>query len=263
MGPEAVAGLRVALATLILWPVALWWRQVPSVRGRWALWLLLGLTNSALPFWLYSVAAQHIAGGLMSILNATTPLWSATIAWLWLGDRLNRSRVLGLGLGLMGVIWLAADRVGVRSGAQGAEVAWSIGACLLATFCYGWAANLTKRFMQGQPALGLAMGSQAAATLLLILPTLTHWPDTAAPAVTWGALAALGFLCTGVAYLLYFRLITQLGAAKATSVTFLIPVFAVIWGAVFLGERIDAVMLGASSVILLGTSLAVGLWRIR
>lgn len=258
-GPLALAGLRVAGASLLLLPVLLSRGEWPALRQHWRRIALVGLTNSAIPFVCYGVAALAITGGLSSIFNATTPLWGALIGWWWLGDRPTKHKALGLALGFGGVLWLAGGHASFKPGEHGVSPALAVAACLLATLMYGFSANFTKRHLQGIPSMALAAGSQLSAAAVLVPLALWAWPTTPPAASSWLAVAALAFACTGVAYILYFRLIAHVGASQAMSVTFLIPAFAVLWGALFLGEAITPVMVAACGVILLGTALVTGL----
>ncbi|MBQ0943857.1 EamA family transporter [Ideonella sp. 4Y16] len=258
-GPLALAGLRVAGASLLLLPVLLSRGEWPALRQHWRRIALVGLTNSAIPFVCYGVAALAITGGLSSIFNATTPLWGALIGWWWLGDRPTKHKALGLALGFGGVLWLAGGHASFKPGEHGVSPALAVAACLLATLMYGFSANFTKRHLQGIPSMALAAGSQLSAAAVLVPLALWAWPTTPPAASSWLAVAALAFACTGVAYILYFRLIAHVGASQAMSVTFLIPAFAVLWGTLFLGEAITPVMVAACGVILLGTALVTGL----
>ena len=264
-GPVTLSGLRVGLATLVLLPLLFWRGQAAALRAHWRPIAFVGVVNSALPFVLFSLAALAINAGLSSIFNATAPLWGALIAWFWLGDRLTRARVVGLALGFAGVLWLAWDTASFKPGEHGVSAAVAIAACLGATLCYGFAANYTKRKLSGVASLAVATGSQLAATLALALPALRWWPATPPSATAWASVAGLALLCTAVAYLLYFRLIDRLGAARAITVTFLLPVFGSAWGAIFLGERLTPAMLLGCAVILLGTALTTGVlrWPVR
>jgi drug/metabolite transporter (DMT)-like permease len=134
----------------------------------------------------------------------------------------------------------------------------AIAACLLATLCYGLSANYIKRALTGVPPLAVAAGSQSAAALMLALPAVWLWPAAMPGAAAWWSMAALAFVCTGLALLMFFRLIVRLGPARAITVTFLIPVFGVLWGAMFLGEAITGTMLAGCGVILIGTALVTG-----
>jgi drug/metabolite transporter (DMT)-like permease len=260
-GPVTLSALRVGIATLVLLPLLFWRGQAAVLRAHWRAIAVVGVVNSALPFVLFSIAALAINAGLSSIFNATAPLWGALIAWFWLGDRLTRVRVVGLALGFAGVLWLAWDTASFKPGEHGVSAAVAIAACLGATLCYGFAATYTKRNLSGVASLAVATGSQLAATLALALPALWWWPAAAPSATAWASVAGLALLCTAVAYLLYFRLIDRLGAARAITVTFLIPVFGTAWGAIFLGERLTPAMLFGCAVILLGTALTTGVLK--
>ena len=258
-GPLALTALRVAGATLCLLPLVLWHGHIGALRTHWKAIAVVGLFNSALPFVLFGIAALAINAGLSSIFNATAPLWGALVAWLWLSDKLSASRVLGLLIGFVGVVFLAWDKASFKPGEHGVSAGLAIGACLLATLCYGFAANYTKQRLAGVPPLAVAAGSQAAASVVLLVPALGHLPRSLPSATAWGSVVVLAVLCTAVAYLLYFRLIAHVGAARAITVTYLIPVFAVLWGALWLREEITLSMAAGCAVILVGTALASGL----
>lgn len=257
-GPLPTAGLRVLLATLFLWPLLLHRGEWPQLRRHWRPVLLAGLINSAIPFALFAWAVMHIATGLTSILNATVPLFGALVAWLWLGDRIHRLRWLGLALGFVGVA-LLAWRAPAGMGLQGGQAGWAIAACLLASTCYAVAASFARRYLAGIPPLTTATGSLLGATLGLALPTWWAWPAHMPSLGAWAAIAAIAVLCTGIAYILYFRLIAHAGPSRALAVTFLAPVFAVVYGAVFLGEAVTPWMLGCGAIIVCGTMLSTGL----
>lgn len=261
-GPLAMAGLRVTLAALFLWPIMLHQGHWPALRRQWRPILFAGVINSAIPFALFAWAVLHIATGLTSILNATVPLFGALIAWAWLGDRIDRLRWAGLALGFVGVAllaWRAPASVGARSD----DAAWAIGACLLASVCYGLAASYARRYLAGVPPLATAAGSQLGASLGLALPTVWFWPAQMPGFQAWAAVAAIAVLCTGIAYILYFRLIVHAGPSRALAVTFITPVFAVLYGVLFLHERITLWMVGCALVIVCGTMLSTGLLRRR
>lgn len=257
-GPIALSMLRVGGAALFLLPLLAWQRQTVTLRAHWRALAVVGIVNSVFPFVLFSIAALALNAGLSSIFNATAPLWGAVIGALWLKDRLTPSRLLGLAIGFAGVLFLAWDKASFKPGEHGISAGLAILACLLATLCYGFGANYTKRKLQGTPPLAVAAGSQLAATLALAVPGLWLWPTQAPSATAWGAVAGLAFLATGVAYLLYFRLIAHVGPARAISVTYLIPLFGVLWGALFLGEAVTPAMFVGGAIILAGTALVTG-----
>lgn len=262
-GVVGTAAVRVAIATALLAPLMLAKGHGAVFRRHWWKVCLVGILNSALPFMLFAFALLSITTGLSAILNATVPLFGALVAWVWLKDRPSGSRVLGLLVGFTGVAALAWDKASFRpDAATGIAPAWAVLACLVATVCYAIAASATKRFLSGLPPLVTATGSQLGATLALALPAFllrpAHMPGTQA----WLALLVLGVLCTGIAYILYFRLIEQAGPSRALAVTFAIPVFAIFYGALFLGEQVTAWMLMWGTVVLFGTALSTGLLKI-
>lgn len=260
-GPWALALVRVAGAAVLLLGLLAWRGQWHTLRPAGPVLWAVGTVNTALPFVLYGVAALALGAGLMSVFNATAPLWAALIAWAWLGERPTALRSAGLALGLAGVVGLTLGKADPTPGLLGVSAGWGIAACLGATLMYGWGANLVRRHAAGIPALTLAAGSQATATALLLVPGLWAWPATIPGAAAWAAAAMLSLACTGLAYLMYFRLIARVGPTRAISVTFLIPVFAALWGALFLGEMPTGTMLAGGGVILLGTALATGVLR--
>jgi drug/metabolite transporter (DMT)-like permease len=270
-GALPTAALRVAIASLFLLPLLLMRGHGPQLRQHWKAVFLVGLLNSGIPFACFAFALLYLTTGLSSILNATVPLFGALVAWLWLRDRPNGSRILGLVIGFAGVALLASDKAGLKAGSAGVAAGWmeiwgptlAIAACLLATLCYGISASYTKRYLGGLPSLVTATGSQLGATLGLALPALLFWPARPPGLTAWLALLFVGVACTGIAYVLYFRLIETAGPARALTVTFVVPVFALFYGSVFLGERITPWMIACGAVILLGTSLSTGLLKLR
>lgn len=261
-GFVATAFLRVTIAAAFLLPLLLWRGLGPVLRRHgWKIGLV-GLLNSGIPFMLFSFALLSITTGLSAILNATVPLFGALVAWWWLKDGLTGSRVLGLVIGLAGVAMLAWDKASFRPDASGFAPGWAVIACLVACVCYAFAASATKRYLTGLPPLVTATGSQLGAAAGLAIPAAFAWPQQAPGAQAWLALAAVGILCTGVAYILYFRLIEQAGPARALAVTFVVPVFAILYGALFLSEAVTAWMVVCGVVIVCGTALSTGLLKL-
>ena len=260
-GPIALVFVRVAGAAALLLPMLLLRGHGAVLRQHWRAIALVGIINSALPFLGFAVAALVLSAGLMGIFNATAPIWTALIAWAWLGERPAKARALGLALGLAGAVGLAWSRAEVKVGVAGISPALGLAACLLASVCYGIAANYSRRRLVGVPPMATAAGSQLSAALILALPAWWAWPAEAPGAAAWGSAIALALLCTGLAYVLYFRLIAHTGATNAMTVTFLIPAFAMAWGWLALGERPGPDMLIGAAVILAGTALAIGLVR--
>jgi drug/metabolite transporter (DMT)-like permease len=251
LGPFATAWLRVALAGVAL----LAWLRFAGVglgwRAHWRTYLAVGLLNSAAPFALWGFAAVHLPASYLVVLNATSPLFGALVAAAWLRERVGGRAALGLLAGVAGVAML----VGLGPIGVSPDVLAAIGAGTLAALFYAVAAAYMRRRAAGVDAAAVATGSQIGAALLLA-PFAAAVPPAAWPTPgEWLAVAALGVACTGAAYALYFRLIADVGPTRALTVTFLIPVFGMLWGALFLGEVITPVMAAGGACVLAGTAL--------
>lgn len=262
LGALPMAALRVAVATLFLLPLLVAKGHWPALRQHWRPVFFVGLLNSAIPFAMFGFAVVHISTGLSAILNATVPLFGALVAWVWLKDPPGLSRSVGLAIGFGGVVLLAGGQASFQPNASGVAPVWAVLACLAATSCYALAASFTRKHLPTMPPLVAATGSQMGAMFALALPALWFRPDHMPSASAWGALIALGVLCTGVAYVIYFRLIERAGPSRALTVTFMIPVFAIVYGVLLLGEQVTSWMLLCGLVILAGTALSSGLLKL-
>lgn len=260
-GPLPTAAVRVGIAALFLFPLVCLRGLLPELKRHWRRVFFVGLLNSGIPFACFAFALLSITTGLSAILNATVPMFGALVAWLWLKDKPDASRILGLVLGFTGVAMLAWDKASFKPDASGVAPGWAVLACLLACICYAIAASYTKRYLTGIPPLVTAAGSQMGATLGLALPAAWLWPAQMPGTRAWLALLVVGVVCTGLAYILFFRLIENAGPPRALSVTFLVPVFAIFYGAVILGEVVTPWMLLCALVIVCGTALSTGLLR--
>jgi len=247
--------VRVGVAALFLLPILLLRGDYAELRANWGRIAVLGVFNSALPFVLFTYSTLYITGGFSAILNATAPLWAALIGWVWLSDRLTPSQVTGLFVGFAGVYLLVWDKFSLAI--SGTLLA--ILAAIVASCSYGFAANMTKRYASGIKPLVLATGSQVAATILVLPFAAMTWPDAPVSGLAWTAVIVMGVASTGLAYILYFRLIANVGPARAIAVTYLVPAFAMIFGAVLIDEIVTLTMLIGCAIILLGTSLAIGM----
>ena len=261
-GALPTAAVRVAIAMLCLLPLMFLRGQWPAFKQHWKPALGIGVLNSGLPFAFFAFGLLTLNSGLAAVINATVPMFGALVAWGWFKDRPDGSRILGLVIGFAGVAMLAGRTAGFHSGADESAARWAIAACLAACICYAFSANLTRKYLSGVPVMATAAGSQVGATLALALPAAWLWPVQMPSAKAWLALLAVGTACTGLAYVLFFRLIERAGPARALTVTFLVPVFALFYGAVFLGERITQWMLICAGVIVCGVALSTGLVKL-
>jgi drug/metabolite transporter (DMT)-like permease len=263
-GVAPLMALRVGIGALFLAVVLVARRPLREsatlLRTRAVPMLVVGILNSAAPFCLFAYAELTLAAGVTSVINATAPLWGALVAFLWLKDRLSAMRTVGLVVGFAGVLMLVWDQIAAPhgGGATPMSAALAAGAALAATLLYGIAANYTKRYLTGVDALTVATGTMTGATIVLLPLAVIYWPAAPISLHAWGAVLALGIGCTGVAYMLYFHLLAVAGPARAITVTFVIPIFGILWGALFLGETVSLGMLEGCGVILVGTALATG-----
>lgn len=254
LGPIPLIALRVTIAALVLMPVLRSATARFQIRSNARALFVVGVTNSAVPFCLLAYSTLYVNAGVDSILNATTPLWAALVAAAGFGGVMRPVQIAGLLCGLAGVVVLAWEPL-TRGGST---LPLAIGAALLATLFYGFAVNYSKRHLAGVNPFVVALGSQVSASILLVPLSLFFLPRHPVASSTWTCVVTLGVVCTGFAYVLFFRLVERAGAAYAASVTFLIPIFGVIWGAVFLGEAITPVMIAGCAIVLFGTAMASG-----
>jgi drug/metabolite transporter (DMT)-like permease len=254
-GPIALIAMRVLIATLFLLPLLIRAGLAPSLLEHASGLFVVGCINSAIPFCLFAFATLSLSAGFTAVINAVAPLFTAIVAFVWLGERLSRFAVVGLGVGFAGVVLLVSDKLDFDGGAATIGIL----AAMLASFSYGIAANYTRVKFTGVGSLELATGSQLAASIILLPLCFWFWPSTTPSMSSWVAVLVLGVVCTGVAYILFFRLIARLGPSKAITVTFLVPLTAMIFGALFLKEVITIEMLLGCGLILVGTALATGL----
>jgi len=223
-------------------------------RRHWRFYVLIGAFSSALPFWLFSSAGLHLAAWLMAILNATAPMFGLILGAIFTGERLTGARIAGLVLGATGVALLAVPaEAGAGAHGGSAAEAWAVAACLVASLSYAVGGVLVKRYGSSVPSRGAAVGAQLSAALLLA-PFLAFEPLASVPSpLILANLLAFGILASGVAFILYFRLMSDIGPTRALSVTFLIPLFAALWGVVFLGESLGASAIAGGALVLAGT----------
>jgi len=215
IGPFATAEGRMLIASVTLGAYYAFIGFDVQWRRWWRYYLVIGLINSAAPFLLYAYSALSLSVGLIAVVNATSPMWGALLSAIILRERLSARRGAGLVLGIAGVALV--------SGSQAATAWLAIAACLGGAFCYGLAGVVLRKWGRDTTARGMAMGTQMMAGLALLPLLLVAPPGVPSPAVM-ASLLALGVLSSGVAYVMYFRLIADIGATRALTVTYLMPV---------------------------------------
>ncbi|MGN6283439.1 DMT family transporter [Frateuria sp.] len=257
-GALPLAGLRAIGAALCFLPLLASRRRLAEWREHWWPIAVVGLTNSALPFLLFTFATRSLPAGLASIIDGMTPMFAALIGWLWLGQRLDAWRGAGLAAGFAGILWLAQGSLAVAPGAGMALLA-----CVAATVLYGYAVHYSHLRLASVNPLVVTIGSHMVAALVLLPTTVLAWPTRPPPMHAWLAAAGLAVLCTALAYVLFFWVLARVGAQRIMVIPYLIPAFGVLWGALLLGEPVTMRMLAGCAVILLGTALTTGLVRPR
>ena len=222
-------------------------------RRWWRLYSAIGLVNSAFPFLLFAWASRHLPAGYTAILNGTTPLFGLLFAAAMLGERITPRAVAGMLLAVAGV----AVIVNPARGELTATLLLAIAACLLAAASYAYAGVFIRRQQDGPSPSAQAAMSQVCSGLILLPLALANPPQAEVTGLVLLCLVGLGVLSSGWAYMLYFRLLADVGATRALTVTFLNPVFAVLWAALFLGEALTLTMVGGGALVLAGTWMVV------
>lgn len=253
LGPAVLIEARIAFAAITLLILSFYLKKILKFTDNAKHFFILGLFNSALPFLLFAYSAQFLNVSSLAILNSTAPIWGAIIGAFLTKKRLSKNVTLGLLLGIIGVSVL----VGWEAVKIGEDAIFPIAAALMAALSYGIATNYAKNAPQVE-AFDNAHGSMWA-SLLIILPILPFFPMRESLTLDiFTAVVLLGVFCTGLAYVLYFRLIADLGPSSALSVTFLIPVFGIFWGHVFLDEAVGINTLVGSVLVIAGTMFVTG-----
>lgn len=258
-GPVLFMAMRTLVASLLLVTILIYKKQFTLLYKNTKNIFIVGLMNTAIPFVLFGWATLTLSAGSTSVLNATTPMFGAVVAIIWLKDKLTQSAMLGLVLGFIGVYFLMFEKLNMPQ----SKVILPTFAVMLASLFYGISANYTKKYLSNVKPLVLAAGSQISATIVLLPISLMFLPEAVPSLEAINAVIVLGIVCTGFAYIIFFRLISVLGPTKAISVTYLIPAFGLFWGALFLNEEITATMLFGCSLILFGVALTTGLISLR
>jgi drug/metabolite transporter (DMT)-like permease len=243
-GAMALVEVRLGLGSLVLLPF-LWRERSRFTSGKlWGKLALIGAINSAVPFMLFAWAAQRAPAGVGAISNAMTVLFTALVGFLFFGEKIGAKRAVALFTGFAGVVVLASGKI------AGASIGWAVLAGTAAAFLYGIGINLVRRHLSGLPPAAVASATLGTSTLLTLPFAIASWPQHAIPLKSWISAGMLGVLCTGVAFVMYYRLIARIGASRASTVTYLIPVFGVAWAWLLLGESLTWTMAISAALIL-------------
>jgi drug/metabolite transporter (DMT)-like permease len=247
-GSFALVEVRLFLGALVLMPFLGRARSQFNLR----LWMRLGgigIINSAIPFVLFAWGAQHAPAGIGAIANATAVMFTALVALIFYGEAITTRRAMGLVAGFVGVAVLASGKT------NGVSVWPAALAGTAASVLYGFGGNLIRRQLVGLPAAAVAAATLFCASVFILPLALATWPSAPIPAVSWLCAVLLGVMCTGIAFALYYRLINRIGAPRASTVTYLVPLFGVLWAWLALGEPLTVTMAVAGVLILGGVAL--------
>src|SRR5215212_2378095 len=255
LGPFLLVELRVGLAATALLLYALAAGRVPKIRRRWRSFLILGFLNAAVPFSLISAAEIHLTASLAAILNSTTVMFTAMVAAIWMGDALTARKVVGIVLGIVGVTVLVGwDPIPLNG-----VVLLSVAAMLVASLSYALGATYVKSSFSGIPPLGMAIGQLGAATALLLPSSVISFPGEVPSSAVIFSMLGLALLSTAAAYLIYFRLIENVGPTSTVTVTLLVPVFGLLFGVLLLEEPFGPGTLAGLGIILTSVVLITGI----
>ena len=254
-GPISLIMIRATVAMLFLVPIVLYKKRYADIKKYWKTLFIFGLINTAIPFTLLSYATLYFTAGTASILNATMPFFTTLIAYVVFKDKLPTIGFIGLILGFAGVSIIAS------TSATADGLAWpAIIAALCATFCYGVSTHIAKIYLSKADSLSCATGSQIFASMIMLPLGILFWPDNAISTESWISAIVLGIVCSGVAFIIFFSLVSQVGPTNTSTVTYLIPIFGILFGIIFLEESVTYVTLVGSICILFGVMLITGLF---
>jgi drug/metabolite transporter (DMT)-like permease len=254
LGPFLLVELRVGLAAAALLLYALAAGRVPKIRRRWRSFLILGFLNAAVPFSLISAAEIHLTASLAAILNSSTVMFTAMVAAIWMGDVLTARKLVGIVLGIVGVTVLVGwDPIPLNG-----VVLLSVAAMLVASLSYALGATYVKSSFSGIPPLGMAIGQLGAATALLLPSSVVSFPGEVPSSAVIFSMLGLALLSTAAAYLIYFRLIENVGPTSTVTVTLLVPVFGLVFGVLLLDEPFGPGTLAGLGIILSSVVLTTG-----
>ena len=248
-GPIPLVEARLALGALILLPF-LWRARSQFTPSLWLRIAGIATINTVMPFALFAWGAERAPAGIGAIANATTVMFTWLVAFLFFGERIGTRRLVGLVLGFVGVTVLASGRT------AGANVGAAALAGTVASLCYGVGHNLVRRYLAGYPPAAVAAATLTSGAVLLSPLAMYSWPNHPIAPASWVSALLLGILCTGIALVFLYRLIARIGAPRTATVTYLIPLFGVIWAWLLLGEQVTLSMLLAGALILAGVGLS-------
>ena len=253
-GPIFLTEMRVASGLVVLLPICLLLGKIQELKENWKMIFILSLSNMTIPFCLFAYSALNMGAGILSIINATVPFFTAIIAFLVYQQRMTRYGLIGLMVGFMGVAVLVFD----PSESSGVTNDLAIPSALFACVLYGVALNIVSHKLQGVSGISITTGALFFSTIVLIPFAVIERPEVMPQGSVWFSVLALGVVCTGFGYILFYRLIARIGSQQAIMTTYLIPIFSILWGNLFLAESITLFMIFGGMLVLMGVGMTTG-----
>lgn len=260
-GSLAFASLRVVLAGLtMLVFLILKKKNRVGIRENWKVLTLVGLFSAAVPFILFAFSARSVNAGVLAVLNASVPMISGFIASVFFKDRLSKKQILGLVIGVIGVMILMSENLFSGQGAGSGSGLLPMGYALLACVGYALGANITRNYLENVSPVAITAGSLIIASVIMLPVAVYEFPYGKSISLTaWISVICIGVFSTAIALIFMNQLIKSIGPVRATSITLVIPIFAIILGYLLLGEALDTPAIIGSIVILFGTYLSLNL----
>lgn len=261
LGPMPLVEIRAFAGGVFLMALVIAFGKLPNLIQNYKRIAMAGVLNTAIPFAMLGYAAYYLTSGFLAILNAMTPLFGGLIARIWLKEKMTAPRMAGLILGFSGIVVLVSEDllarpIGLGTGSHVLAILAGLGAPL----CYAIAACYSGLYLKQVDPIASAAGSVITGALIFLPFAVLTWPDTASVSATaWLSAIALGVLCTGLAYFIYFKLLAKIGPTKTITVTFLAPPMSIMWGVIFLDEPLTPTIIAGACIVLAGTFLATGL----
>ena len=253
-GPIFLIEMRVASGLVVLLPLCLLLGKIQELKENWKMIFIVSLSNMTIPFCFFAYSALNMGAGILSIMNATVPFFTAIIAFLVYQQRMTRFGLLGLMVGFMGVAVLVFD----PSESSGVTSDLAVPSALFACVLYGVALNIVSHKLQGVSGISITTGGLFFSTVVLIPFAVLERPEAMPQGSVWFSVLALGVVCTGFGYILFYRLIARIGSQQAIMTTYLIPIFSILWGNLFLAESITLFMIFGGMLVLMGVGMTTG-----
>ena len=258
-GPFFLIEMRVLSGLIVLLPLVLFLGRFEEFKSNWKMIAAVSLMNMAIPFCFFAFSSLYIGDGLLSIINATVPMFTAVVAYVCYGEKLRKSSLLGLILGFIGVVAIMFNPSEVLRSSGFLAIPSALFACSL----YGIAINLTEKNLRGVSGLTITTGGLFFSTLALLPFAFLGRPELIPQGKIWWSVFALGVICTGFGFIMFYHLVDQIGTSRAIMTTYLIPLFSILWGYIFLSESVTLNMLCGCIFVLLGVGLTTKKSNIR